>query len=435
MTEKAKNYKPATQLLHAGHTPDSDTGSRAVPIYQTTSYMFNSVQHAADLFDIKAFGHIYTRLSNPTTAVLEDRLAALHGGSGALATASGTAAIVMAVLNITQAGQNIVSSNALYGGTHNLFEHTLPKMGIEARLVDVNDPAAFAAAIDDKTRLLYTETIGNPKNSVPDLAALADIAHKNHIPLVVDNTVAPLLCNPFDHGADIVVYSLTKFFAGHGNSIGGAIVDSGTFDWTTGNFPELTTPDPSYHDEVWTDKFGLTDDAVLPGAAYIIKARLQLLRDLGACLSPLNAFLILQGAETLHLRMPAHCDNALAAAQWLEKHPKVSWVNYPGLDSHADHAMAKKYLTGGFGGIIGFGIKGGKAAGVRFIESVKLCSHLANIGDARSLVIHPASTTHAQLTPEQQEQCGVTEDFIRFSVGLEAIEDILADLDQALNLA
>lgn len=421
-----------TLALHAGQVADPATNSRAVPIYQTTSYVFNSAEHAANLFGLKEFGNIYTRIMNPTTDVLEKRLAALDGGSGALAVASGQSAITLAILNITQAGQNIVSTSYLYGGTYNLFHYTLPKLGIEVRFVDTSDPANVDAAIDEKTRLVYMESVGNPKNNVDDYSAIADVAHKHGIPLVIDNTVTPLLLRPFEHGADIVVYSLTKFIGGHGTSIGGAIVDSGKFNWANGKFPEITEPDSSYHGVSYWGAFGLHDEAVVPGIAYIIKARVQLLRDIGPTLSPFNAFLFLQGLETLPLRIRQHSENALAVAQWLEKHPAVSWVNYPGLPSHPDNTRAQRYLNGGYGAIIGFGIRGGREAGIKLIDSVKLFSHLANIGDAKSLIIHPASTTHQQLTPEEQVSTGVSDDFVRLSVGLENINDIIADLDQAL---
>ena len=434
MTNK-NSHKFGTKALHAGHEADSATNARAVPIYQTTSYTFDSAEHAANLFGLKEFGNIYTRIMNPTTDVLEKRLAALHDGVGALAFASGSAAITMAVLNITGTGQNIVSSDALYGGTYNAFHYTLPKLGIETHFVDASESDNYTKAIDENTRLLYVESIGNPKNSVADFEAIAKIAHKHNLPLIVDNTVSPMIFNPLDYGADIVVYSLTKFIGGHGTSIGGAIVDSGKFDWSKGNFPEITEPDPSYHGLVLWNAFGLHDEALIRGAAYIMKARLQLLRDVGACMSPFNAFLFLQGVETLHLRMDRHCENALVVAQWLKKNPAVTWVNYPGLPSHTDHANAKKYLSNGAGAIIGFGIEGGSEAGVKLIESVKLFSHLANIGDAKSLIIHPASTTHQQLTPEEQATAGVTEDYIRLSIGIEDIDDIIADLDQAIKLS
>jgi O-acetylhomoserine (thiol)-lyase len=427
-----RSYRPETLALHAGQVPDPATKARAVPIYQTTSYVFDNSEHAARLFALQEFGNIYTRIMNPTTDVLEKRLAALDGGVGALAVSSGQAAITLAILNITRAGQNIVSTSYLYGGTYNLFQHTLAKMGIEVRFVNSSDPANVAAAIDEKTRLVYMESIGNPKNNVDDFEAIAKIAHDAGIPFVVDNTVSPYIFRPIDHGADIVVYSLTKFLGGHGTSIGGAIVDSGRFDWSNGKFPEFTEPDPSYHGLVFWEPFGLHDKAIVRGAAYIIRARVALLRDLGPCLSPFNAFLILQGIETLHLRMPRHCENALAVAQWLDKHPAVSWVNYPGLPSHPDYERAKKYLPKGCGAIIGFGIKGGLEAGKKLIDHVKLFSHLANIGDAKSLIIHPASTTHQQLSPQEQLATGVTPDFIRLSIGLEHVEDIIADLDPAL---
>ncbi|MBI5831050.1 MAG: O-acetylhomoserine aminocarboxypropyltransferase/cysteine synthase [Armatimonadetes bacterium] len=414
-----------TRAIHAGQTPDSATNSRAVPIYQTSSYVFNSSEHAANLFALKEFGNIYTRIMNPTTDVLEQRLAALEGGVGALALASGQAAITLAVLNIARAGQNIVSSSYLYGGTYNLFHYTLARMGIEARFVDTSDPANVAAAIDENTRLVYTESVGNPKNNVDDFAALAKVAHDAGIPLFVDNTVpSPALFRPIEHGADVVIHSLTKYVGGHGTSIGGAVVDGGTFPWDNGKFPELVEPDPSYH--------GISYTGALGNLAYIVKMRVTLLRDLGSCLSPFNSWLFCQGLETLHVRMERHASNALAVAQWLEQHPAVSWVNYPGLPSHPDHARAAHYMPGGACAIIGFGIKGGSAAGQKLIDNVKLASHLANIGDAKTLIIHPASTTHQQLTPEQQESTGVTADFVRLCVGIEDVADIIADLDQAL---
>ncbi len=417
--------KLGTLALHAGHVPDPTTNSRAVPIYQTSSYVFNSSEHAANLFGLKEFGNIYTRLMNPTTDVLEKRLAELDGGVGALALASGSSAITLAILNLAQAGDNIVSTCFLYGGTYNLFHHTFRRMGIEVRFVDTSKPDQVAKAIDGKTRAVFSETIGNPKNNVDDFAALAKVAHDHKLPFIVDNTVAtPVLFRPIDHGADIVCYSLTKFIGGHGTSIGGAVVDSGRFDWSSGRFSEFTTPDPSYH--------GLVYHEALGNLAYILKMRITLLRDMGPCLSPFNSFLFLQGLETLHVRMPRHCENALKVAKFLEGHPCVSWVNYPGLPSHADYARAQKYLPAGQGAILGFGIKGGAAAGSKFIDSVKLASHLANIGDAKTLVIHPATTTHQQLTAEEQRSAGVTPDYVRVSVGIENIEDILADLDQAL---
>lgn len=414
-----------TLALHAGHTPDPASLSRAVPIYQTTSYVFKSSEHAANLFGLKEFGNIYTRLMNPTTDVLEQRLAALDGGVGALAVASGQAAITYAVLNITKAGQNIISSSYLYGGTYTLFHYTLPRLGITVRFVDTSDPENVRLAIDENTRLVYTESVGNPKNNVDDFEAIGKITREAGIPFIVDNTVTtPFLFKPLEHGADIVVYSLTKFIGGHGTSIGGAVVDGGTFPWDNGKFPEFTEPDPSYH--------GLKFWEALGNLSYILRMRVSLLRDTGACLSPFNSFQFLQGLETLHVRMPRHVENARAVAAWLEKHPLVSWVNYPGLASHKDYARAQKYLQKGEGAIIGFGIKGGLQAGKAFIDSVKLLSHLANIGDAKSLVIHPASTTHQQLSEAEQQSTGVTADYIRLSIGIESINDIIADIQQAL---
>lgn len=424
-----EGYRFDTLALHGGQEPDPATNARAVPIYQTTSYVFDSPEHAASLFALKEFGNIYTRIMNPTWAVFEGRMAALEGGSGALATSSGQAAESLVILNICKPGQNFVSANSLYGGTYNLFHHTLHgKLGIEPRFVDPADPENFRKAIDEKTRCLYVESIGNPKNDVIDFDAVGAIAKDNGIPLVVDNTVTTAyLFRPFEHGADISVYSCTKFVGGHGTSIGGCIVESGRFDWGNGKFPELTEPDASYHGVKYWEAFGKT-----MGIAFVLKARVQLMRDLGPCLSPFNAFLFLQGLETLHLRMPRHCQNALEVAQWLEKHPKVTWVNYPGLPSHPSYTNAQKYLPKGQGAIVGFGIKGGMAAGKKLIESVKLFSHLANIGDAKSLIIHPASTTHQQLTEAERLTTGVTEDYVRLSVGIESIEDVIADLDQGL---
>jgi len=417
-----------TLALHAGQSPDSSSLSRAVPIYQTTSYVFKSSEHAANLFGLKEFGNIYTRLMNPTTDVLEKRLAAMDGGVGALAVASGQAAITYAVLNITKAGQNIISSNSLYGGTYNLFHYTLPRLGITVKFVDTSDPENVRQAIDDNTRLVYTESVGNPKNNVDDFEAIGNITREAGIPFIVDNTVTtPFLFKPLEHGADIVVYSLTKFIGGHGTSIGGAVVDGGKFPWNNGKFPEFTEPDPSYHGLKFWDALG--------NLSYILRMRVSLLRDMGACISPFNAFQLLQGIETLHVRMPRHVENARAVAAWLEKQPLVSWVNYPGLASHKDVARARKYLPKGEGAIIGFGIKGGLQAGKVFIDSVKLLSHLANVGDAKSLVIHPASTTHQQLSEEEQISSGVTADFIRLSIGIENVEDIIADIKQALELS
>jgi len=414
-----------TLALHAGQQIDSDTLSRAVPIYQTTSYVFKSTDHAANLFALKEFGNIYTRLMNPTTDVFEKRIAALEGGVAGLALSSGQSAIYVSIFNICGAGGHIVSSNSLYGGTVTLFSHTFPKLGIDVTFVDPKDPENFARAVKDNTRLVYIETLGNPKNDVLQYEKIAELAHKNGLPVICDNTVmTPILFRPIDYGIDIVVHSCTKFIGGHGTSIGGAIVDSGKFDWANGRYPELTEPDPSYHGIKYVESFG--------NLAYIIKARTQFLRDMGSCISPFNAFLFIQGLETIHLRMPRHSENALALAKWLEKQPQITWVNYPGLPSHPDHALAKKYLTKGCGAIVGFGIKGGKKAGIKFINSVKLASHLANIGDSKTLVIHPASTTHSQLTEAEQLAAGVTPDYVRVSVGTEHIDDIIADVQQAL---
>jgi len=423
-----RKYRIETLALHAGQQVDSDTRSRAVPIYQTTSYVFKDTEHAANLFALKEFGNIYTRLMNPTTDVLEKRLAALEGGVGGLALSSGQSAIYVSIFNICGAGGHIVSSNSLYGGTVTLFSQTFAKLGIEVTFVDPKKPENFAKAIKKNTRLIYIESIGNPKNDILQYDKIAEVAHKNGIPVICDNTVTtPILLRPVEFGIDIVVHSCTKFIGGHGNSIGGAIVDSGKFDWTNGHYPELTEPDPSYHGVRYVESFG--------NMAYIIKARTQFLRDMGSCMSPFNAFLFLQGLETLHLRMPRHCENALNLAKWLEKQPQVNWVNYPGLQSHPDYALAQKYLPDGAGGILGFGIKGGKEAGIKFINSVKLASHLANIGDSKTLVIHPASTTHQQLSPKEQLAAGVTEDYIRVSVGTEHIDDIIADFEQALKVS
>ena len=422
-----------TLALHAGQKPDPTTGARAVPIYQTTSYVFNDTEHAANLFALKEFGNIYTRIMNPTQDVLEQRIAALEGGTAALALASGQAAATLGILNIVRSGQNLVSTSYLYGGTYNLFHYTLPKMGIEVRFVDTSDAANVQAAIDDDTRLVFTESIGNPKNNVDDFDAVAEVAHKNGLPFMLDNTVSPPpIFKPFEHGVDIIMHSMTKFIGGHGTSIGGVLVDGGTFNWDNGKFPELVEPDPSYHGVSYWQAFGNHDDAVMPGVAYIIKARVQLLRDLGPAISPFNAFLFLQGLETLPLRVVRHSENALKVAQYLDAHPAVTWVNYPGLASHPDHERAKKLLPNGSGAIIGFGIKGGADAGSKLIDSVELLSHLANIGDAKSLIIHPATTTHQQLTAEEQASSGVTDDYVRLSIGLEGIDDIIADLDQAI---
>jgi len=419
----------ATLAVHAGQKPDPATGSRAVPIYQTTSYVFENADHAARLFALQEPGNIYTRIMNPTTAVLEERVAALEGGVGALAVASGQSAITLALLNLAGAGDEIVSSSSLYGGTYNLFAATLPRLGITTRFVDASSPAAFAAAITPSTRAIYIETIGNPRLDIPDLSTIAAIAHAAGIPLVADNTFAtPYLCRPFDHGVDIVVHSATKWLGGHGNSIGGIIVDSGKFDWkASGRFPGLVDPDPTYHGISYTEAFG--------PAAYIAKVRTQLLRDIGPALSPFNSFLILQGIETLHLRMARSSESALTIARHLTSHPQVTWVSYPGLPSHPSHELANRYLQGGYGAVVCFGIRGGLEAGRRFIDSLQLFSLLANVGDARSLVIHPASTTHQQLSAEEQLAAGVTPDLIRLSIGLEDVDDLIDDLEQAFRAA
>ena len=421
-----------TLAVHGGQQPDPTTLARAVPIYQTTSYLFTDADHAARLFALEEFGNIYTRIMNPTVDVFEKRMALLEGGVGALATSSGQAAETLAILTILKAGDEMISANSLYGGTYNLFRHTLPKMGIKVHFVDPIDPNNFRKALTPKTKLIYAEMVGNPKLDTLDVEAVASIAHEAGIPLMVDNTMpTPALIQPIKWGADIVVHSTTKFIGGHGTSIGGVIVDSGKFDWGNGNFPDFTSPDPSYHGLVLWDL-----PEPLKSMSFILKARLQMMRDIGACMSPFNAFLFLQGLETLHLRMERHSDNAMKVARFLEEHPCVSWVSYPGLPSHPTHETAKKYHKGGrYGAIIGFGIKGGYEAGKQFINELKLFSLLANIGDAKSLVIHPASTTHQQLTPEEQLETGVTPDFIRLSIGIEDVEDIIADLDQALHKA
>jgi O-acetylhomoserine (thiol)-lyase len=427
---KIETNKLSTLSLHAGQEPDPTTGARAVPLYQTTSYVFKSTEHAANLFALKEFGNIYTRLMNPTTDVFEKRVAAIEGGTGALAVASGQAAITYALLAITRLGDEIVSANNLYGGTYQLFNHTFPKLGRTVKFVDSRSPEAFKRAITEKTRAIYCETVGNPKLDVPDFEALAKIAHDAGVPLVVDNTVGVGLVRPFDHGADILATSATKYIGGHGTSIGGVIVDAGRFKWNNGKFPEFTEPDPSYHGLVYWDALGNVPG--MGNVAFILKIRVTLLRDTGAALSPFNSFLFLQGLETLALRQRQHSANALEVARWLKKHPLVNWVVYPGLEDSPNHKVAAKYMKDGFGGIVGFGIKGGLEAGKKFINSVQLLSHLANIGDAKSLVIHPASTTHQQLTAAQQEATGVTADYIRLSIGIEDIEDIKKDIDQAL---
>lgn len=427
-------YRQDTLAIHAGQEiPEATTRSRAVPIYQTTSYLFKDTEHAANLFALREFGNIYSRIMNPTNDVFEKRIAALEGGSGALAVSSGQAAETLALLNITQVGDEIVSANNLYGGTYQLFHYTFPKLGRSAKFVDSTKPEEFKKAITEKTRAIYAETIGNPKLDVPDFETIAKIAHDAGIPFVVDNTIGVGLVRPFDYGADIITTSATKFVGGHGTSIGGIIVDSGKFNWGNGKFPEFTEPDPSYHGLKFWDVFG--NFPGLGNVAFIIKARVQLLRDLGPALSPFNSFLFLQGLETLPLRQKKHSENAYEVATFLKSYPLVSWVSYPGLTDHPSHTLASKYLNGNYGALVGFGIKGGLEAGKRFINAVELLSHLANIGDAKSLVIHPASTTHQQLTLEEQKATGVTEDYIRLSIGLEDVEDIKEDLDQALRKA
>ncbi len=428
----AKQHRFETLALHAGQSADPTTKARAVPIYQTTSYVFDDSAHAARLFALQEFGNIYTRIMNPTTDVFERRVAALEGGTGALATASGQAAELLALTTIAEAGDEIVSSSSLYGGTYNLFHYTFPKLGIEVKFVDPADPSNFEKAITPKTKAIYGETLGNPKLDTFPFEEVSAIARKHGLPLVIDNTVpSPFLANPLKLGANVVVHSATKFIGGHGTSIGGIIVDGGNFDWGNGKFPNFTEPDPSYHGLKFWETFG--DFPGLGNVAFILKARVQGLRDLGVSVSPFNSFLFLQGLETLPLRMERHSTNAQKVAEFLAGHPHVAWVNYPGLPTHADHARAKAVFHRGlFGAIIGFGIRGGYDAAVRFIDRLELFSHLANIGDAKSLVIHPASTTHQQLTPEEQLSAGVTPDFIRLSVGLESIDDILEDLDQAL---
>ncbi|MFO1292513.1 MAG: aminotransferase class I/II-fold pyridoxal phosphate-dependent enzyme [Rubrivivax sp.] len=423
--------KLETLAVHAGYSPEPTTRAVAVPIYQTTSYAFDDTQHGADLFDLKVPGNIYTRIMNPTTDVLEKRVAAMEGGVGGLCMASGMAAITAAIQTITEAGDNIVTSSTLYGGTYNLFAHTLPQYGIEVRFADYRDPDAFERLVDGRTKALYCESVGNPLGNVTDFAKLAAVAHAHGVPLIVDNTVpSPYLCRPFEHGADIVVHALTKYLGGHGNSIGGIIVDSGKFPWAEHKerFKRLNEPDVSYHGVVYTEALG--------PAAYIGRARVVPLRNMGAAISPFNAFLILQGVETLALRMERTCDNALAIARFLSAHAKVSWVNYAGLPEHRDHALAQRYMGGKASGILSFGVKGssggGRAAGARFQDALKLVTRLVNIGDCKTLACHPASTTHRQLAPDEMARAGVSEDMIRLSVGIEHIDDLIADLDQAL---
>lgn len=423
-------YRPETVALHGGQSPDPTTGSRAVPIHQTTSYQFKSSEHAANLFALKEFGNIYTRLMNPTTDVFERRIAELDGGVGALAVASGQSAITLSLLNIARAGDEIVAADNLYGGTYNLFHYTFPRLGIKVHFVPSEDLTALDRAITPKVKAVFAESIGNPKLDVADLDAISKVAHSHGVPLVLDNTVSPYLLRPFEHGVDIAVYSATKFIGGHGTSIGGVIVDSGKFDWSGGKFPLISEPDPSYHGLDFIEAL-----KPLGNLAYIIKARVTLLRDLGPALSPFNSFQFLQGLETLHLRLVRHSENALAVAKFLERHPKVTWTRYPGLESSPQQAKAKKYLPRGAGAILGFGIQGGAAAGARFIDSLQLISHVANVGDAKTLAIHPATTTHQQLSPEEQARTGVTADYVRLSVGIEHIDDILSDVSQALDKA
>ncbi len=424
LTENDHQFGFATRQLHAGQQPDPTTGSRAVPIYQTTSYQFQDTEHAANLFALKESGNIYTRIMNPTSDVLEQRIADLEGGVGALASSSGHGAQTMAILTLCGAGNHIVSSSRLYGGTFNQFNYTFPRLGIEVTFVDPTHPEAFAAAIRPNTKIIYGETLGNPDITVFPFEEVAAIAHAHHIPLFIDNTFAtPYLCRPFEWGADVITHSTTKFLGGHGTTIGGVIVDGGTFDWSSGRFPNFTEPDPSYHGLVYAD---------LGPPAFILKTRVQTLRDIGACQAPFNSWTTLQGVETLSLRMDRHVANAQSAAEFLDDHPAVIWVSYPGLESHPSHKLAKKYLPKGPGAILGFGIKGGRQAGENFINHLKLFSHLANVGDAKSLAIHPGSTTHSQLNDEQLRLAGVTSDFVRLSVGIEDLQDILWDLDQAL---
>lgn len=420
--------KQETISIHGGYQPDPTTKAVAVPIYQTTSYAFDNTQHGADLFDLKVQGNIYTRIMNPTTAVLEERLAQLEGGIGALALASGMAAITYAIQTIAEAGDNIVSVSTLYGGTYNFFAHTLPKQGIEVRFFDYRDPASLEKLIDSRTKLVFAETIGNPLGNVVDLAAISAAAHKHGVPVIVDNTVAtPILSRPFEHGVDIVVHSLTKYIGGHGNSIGGVIVDSGKFPWAehAARFPSLNTPDPSYHGVNYVEALG--------PAAYIARARVVPLRNTGAAISPFNSFLILQGLETLALRIERHSTNALAVANYLKQHPKVKWVRYAGLEDHPDHVLVKKYLNGHASGILSFGVQDGREGGTRFIDALQLFTRLVNIGDAKSLACHPATTTHRQLNAEELARAGVSEDMVRLSVGIEHIDDLIADLEQALS--
>jgi O-acetylhomoserine (thiol)-lyase len=429
VSDQTPAQKNETLAVHAGQSVDPTTKARAVPIYATTSYVFDNADHAARLFGLQEFGNIYTRIMNPTTDVFEQRIAALEGGVGALGVASGQAAETLTILSLARAGDNFVTSASLYGGTYNLFQYTLPKYGIEFRFVDGSKLEEFEKAIDGKTKGVYLETIGNPRLDVPDFEAIAAIAHKHGVPVIVDNTFAPILSRPFDHGVDIIVHSATKWIGGHGTAIGGVVVDSGKFDWAaSARFKaDFVDPDPSYHGVSYTTSFG--------NLAFILKLRVTLLRDLGPALSPFNSFLFLQGLESLPLRIQRHSSNALAVAKWLEKNPAISWVSYPGLSSHPSHKLAEKYLSGGYGGVVTFGLKGGVEAGRKLIDSVKLFSLLANVGDAKSLIIHPASTTHQQLSKQDQVASGVTPELVRISVGIEHVDDIIADLDQAIGIA
>jgi O-acetylhomoserine (thiol)-lyase len=435
MAENDPNYRFETLQVHAGQEPAPGTNARAVPIYQTTSYTFDDSAHGARLFALQEFGNIYSRIMNPTVDVFEQRVAALEGGAMALATASGQAAQMLAVTNIAGVGDNIVSTSLLYGGTYNQFKVTFPRLGINTRFVDGDDVASFEKLIDDRTKALYVETIGNPRFNVPDFEGLATLAHANNIPLVVDNTFgcAGYLCRPIQYGADVVVQSATKWIGGHGTSIGGVIVDAGSFNWGNGKFPMFTEPAPGYHGLNFWETFG--PEGPFGNIAFIIRARVEGLRDMGPCLTPFNAFLFLQGLETLSLRVDRHCQNAMTLATWLQQHESVTWVSFPGLADHPYHEQASKYLRGGFGSVLAFGIKGGAEAGAKFIDSVKLASHLANVGDAKTLVIHPATTTHQQLTSDEQRQSGVEEDLVRVSVGIEHIDDIKEDFEQAFSQA
>ena len=432
---KPRQYRYETLQVHAGQTPDSATNSRAVPIYQTTSYVFNSSEHGANLFALKEFGNIYTRIMNPTSDVFEKRMAALEGGVAALAVSSGQAAQLIAISTIAQAGENIVSTSYLYGGTYNQFKVSFPRLGIQVKFVDGDNPEDFKKAIDDKTKAIYLETIGNPKFNIPDFEAIAKVAHEAGIPLIVDNTfgAAGYLCRPIDYGADIIVESATKWIGGHGTSIGGIIVDSGNFDWGNGKFPIFTEPSPGYHGLKFNEVFGKGNANGFPNIAFIIRARVEGLRDLGPALSPFNSFLFLQGLETLSLRVERSASNALKLAEWLEKHEGVEWVSYPGLPSHPYHANAKKYLRNGFGCVLSFGVKGGFEAAQTVINNLQLTSHLANVGDAKTLIIHPTATTHQQLSEEEQRSAGVTPELLRVSVGIEHIDDIIEDFDYALS--